>query len=103
MISVASWNVLHRVHAENWYEAVALRWPDEAARNAAVAERVAGLGPGFAVAELPPELPTRPRRGSARKSQFIDHIVTRGTLTTTRARAAVPGRAAPRASGSSSR
>ncbi|MFC8045514.1 endonuclease/exonuclease/phosphatase family protein [Nocardia sp. NPDC057353] len=205
----ATWNVLHRVHAENWYEEVAVRWPDEAARIAAVAERVAeldaavialqevsgdqlvalravagertvhtlryprvprpkrvptvlrerdeylvvlagpesvpvfgaafgddpgkgalvvrageftvvathvtgdrrgsgqlaaladlaeggpavllgdfnadratvaaGLGPKFAVAELPPERPTRPRTGAG-KSQFIDHIVTRGAV-----------------------
>ncbi|MEV0354606.1 endonuclease/exonuclease/phosphatase family protein [Nocardia sp. NPDC050697] len=210
MISVASWNVLHRVHAENWYEEVAARWPDESARIAAVAERVAGLdaavialqevsgdqlaalrdvagarvvhvlryprvprpkriptvlrdrdeylviladpgsvrvageaftddpgkgalvvgvgeftavathvsgdvrgpgqlrdlarlagtgpavllgdfnadrttvavelGPEFDVAELPPGLPTRPRRDGAEKSQFIDHIVTRGAV-----------------------
>ncbi|MFC3965020.1 endonuclease/exonuclease/phosphatase family protein [Nocardia jiangsuensis] len=210
MLSVASWNVLHRVHAENWYEEVAARWPDEAARSAAVAERVAALdaevialqevsgdqlaalraiagdravhtlryprvprpkrvptvlrdrdeylviladpasvpvlgaafaddpgkgalvvrvgectviathvtgdgrgpgqlraladlaaagpavllgdfnadratvaaalGPEFAVAGLPPELPTRPRTGGAGKSQFIDHIVTRGAV-----------------------
>lgn len=43
MLSVATWNVLHRVHAENWYEEVAARWPDESARTAAVAARVAGL------------------------------------------------------------
>ncbi|WP_330230114.1 endonuclease/exonuclease/phosphatase family protein [Nocardia sp. NBC_00508] len=41
MITVASWNVLHRVHAENWYEDVATRWPDEGARIAAVTARVA--------------------------------------------------------------
>ncbi|MBF6301728.1 endonuclease/exonuclease/phosphatase family protein [Nocardia amamiensis] len=42
MITVASWNVLHRVHAENWYEDVAMRWPDEGARIAAITARVAG-------------------------------------------------------------
>ncbi|MBF6169652.1 endonuclease/exonuclease/phosphatase family protein [Streptomyces gardneri] len=41
MITVATWNVLHRVHAENWYEDVATRWPDEGARIAAVTARVA--------------------------------------------------------------
>ncbi|MFI6870118.1 endonuclease/exonuclease/phosphatase family protein [Nocardia sp. NPDC050406] len=43
MITVATWNVLHRVHAENWYEDVARRWPDEQARIAAVTARVAAL------------------------------------------------------------
>ncbi|MQY25309.1 hypothetical protein NRB56_08650 [Nocardia sp. RB56] len=42
VISVATWNVLHRVHAENWYEEVADRWPDEPARIAAVTRWVAG-------------------------------------------------------------
>jgi endonuclease/exonuclease/phosphatase family metal-dependent hydrolase len=41
VITVATWNVLHRVHAENWYEDVATRWPDEGARIAAVTARVA--------------------------------------------------------------
>ncbi|PXX71024.1 endonuclease/exonuclease/phosphatase family metal-dependent hydrolase [Nocardia tenerifensis] len=41
MITVATWNVLHRIHAENWYEDVSSRWPDEAARIDAVTERVA--------------------------------------------------------------
>ena len=36
MITVATWNVLHRVHAENHSEAVAARWPQEADRIAAV-------------------------------------------------------------------
>lgn len=40
MITVATWNVLHRVHAENWYEDVAQRWPDERARIEAVSARV---------------------------------------------------------------
>ncbi len=38
---MATWNVLHRVHAENWYEDVATRWPDEGARIAAITARVA--------------------------------------------------------------
>ncbi|MGY2009782.1 endonuclease/exonuclease/phosphatase family protein [Nocardia gipuzkoensis] len=41
MITVATWNVLHRVHADNWYEDVATRWPDEGARIAAITARVA--------------------------------------------------------------
>lgn len=41
MITVATWNVLHRVHAENWYEDVAQRWPDEQLRIEAVTARVA--------------------------------------------------------------
>ncbi|MEV4442011.1 endonuclease/exonuclease/phosphatase family protein [Streptomyces sp. NPDC049577] len=41
MITVATWNVLHRVHAENWGEDVVARWPDESERVAAVAERLA--------------------------------------------------------------
>jgi endonuclease/exonuclease/phosphatase family metal-dependent hydrolase len=40
--TVATWNVLHRVHAENWGEEVAARWPDEAARVAAVTALLAG-------------------------------------------------------------
>ncbi|MEV6339530.1 endonuclease/exonuclease/phosphatase family protein [Nocardia vinacea] len=41
MITVASWNVLHRVHAENWDPDIATRWPDEAARIAAVTAWIA--------------------------------------------------------------
>ncbi|WP_433759394.1 endonuclease/exonuclease/phosphatase family protein [Nocardia sp. CA-135398] len=41
MITVASWNVLHRVHAENWRSDIATRWPDEAARIAAVTAWIA--------------------------------------------------------------
>lgn len=41
MITVATWNVLHRIHAENWYEDVSSRWPDEAARIDAVTARIA--------------------------------------------------------------
>ncbi|WP_433654129.1 endonuclease/exonuclease/phosphatase family protein [Nocardia sp. CA-128927] len=41
MITVATWNVLHRIHAENWYEDVSSRWPDEAARIDAVTACVA--------------------------------------------------------------
>lgn len=41
VIAVATWNVLHRVHAENWGEDVAVRWPDESERIAAVTARLA--------------------------------------------------------------
>ena len=42
MITTATWNVLHRVHAENWGEDVARHWPDESERIAAVTARLAG-------------------------------------------------------------
>ncbi|MFX0575416.1 endonuclease/exonuclease/phosphatase family protein [Nocardia nepalensis] len=42
MITVASWNVLHRVHAENWGSDIATRWPDEGVRIAAVTDWIAG-------------------------------------------------------------
>jgi len=41
VISIATWNVLHRVHAENWDEDVVRRWPDESKRIAAVTELLA--------------------------------------------------------------
>lgn len=41
VITVATWNVLHRVHAENWGEDVLTRWPDETERIAAVTARLA--------------------------------------------------------------
>ncbi|WP_432969156.1 endonuclease/exonuclease/phosphatase family protein [Dactylosporangium sp. CA-233914] len=44
MLTVATWNVLHRVHAENWAEPVAGRWPDEAGRIGAVTAVLAGRG-----------------------------------------------------------
>ncbi|MFC0433882.1 endonuclease/exonuclease/phosphatase family protein [Kutzneria buriramensis] len=43
MITVATWNVLHRVHADNWAEDVVGQWPDESKRIKAVADRVAEL------------------------------------------------------------
>ncbi|WP_280506230.1 endonuclease/exonuclease/phosphatase family protein [Nocardia farcinica] len=42
MITVATWNVLHRIHADNWGEEAPHRWPDEAARITAVTEWIAG-------------------------------------------------------------
>jgi hypothetical protein len=42
VITVATWNVLHRVHAENWGEVVAGRWPDESERITAVTAWLAG-------------------------------------------------------------
>jgi endonuclease/exonuclease/phosphatase family metal-dependent hydrolase len=44
MTTVATWNVLHRVHAENWGAGVLDQWPDETERIAAVTARVAGRG-----------------------------------------------------------
>ena len=38
---IATWNVLHRVHAENYDEGVVAPFPDEAVRVAAIAARVA--------------------------------------------------------------
>jgi len=43
VITVATWNVLHRVHAENWDEPVTQRWPDEAERIAAITARLAAF------------------------------------------------------------
>ncbi|GAA3281536.1 endonuclease/exonuclease/phosphatase family protein [Dactylosporangium vinaceum] len=37
MLTVATWNVLHRVHAENYTEPVTVRWPDETDRVDAIA------------------------------------------------------------------
>ncbi len=42
-LEVATWNVLHRIHAENWGEEPARRFPDECVRIAAIAERIAAL------------------------------------------------------------
>lgn len=43
---MATWNVLHRVHAENWDEGVVTPFPDESVRVEAVAARVAELMAG---------------------------------------------------------
>jgi len=40
--TVATWNVLHRIHADNWGEEVPGRWPDEASRITAITEWIAG-------------------------------------------------------------
>lgn len=40
-IEIATWNVLHRIHAENWGEAQAQAFPLEAVRTTAIATRVA--------------------------------------------------------------
>jgi endonuclease/exonuclease/phosphatase family metal-dependent hydrolase len=42
VITVATWNVLHRVHAENWGEDIPGHWPDESERVSAVTARLAG-------------------------------------------------------------
>lgn len=40
VLRVTTWNVLHRVHAENWKEAPVTAFPDEAARIAGITERI---------------------------------------------------------------
>lgn len=40
MVSVLTWNVLHRIHAENWGEQATLHHPDEATRIAGVTARI---------------------------------------------------------------
>jgi len=42
-ITIATWNVLHRVHAENWAEPVIAAHPDERARVEAIASSVERL------------------------------------------------------------
>jgi endonuclease/exonuclease/phosphatase family metal-dependent hydrolase len=70
VIAVATWNVLHRVHAENWGEDVVVRWPGEPERIAAVTawladrtERVIALQEvsGDLLASLRRVLPSRAR------------------------------------------
>jgi endonuclease/exonuclease/phosphatase family metal-dependent hydrolase len=41
VIAALTWNVLHRIHAENWAEPTIDRHPDEAARIAGITERIA--------------------------------------------------------------
>lgn len=41
MITVATWNVLHRTHANNWASEIAEHWPDESARIDAVTSVIA--------------------------------------------------------------
>ena len=43
MLTVATWNVLHRVHGENWDEPVVRHWPDEQERIAAITRRIAAI------------------------------------------------------------
>lgn len=104
-LTVATWNLLHRVHAENWAEDVPARHPDEAARIAAISARIAGLaaasGPaliglqevsGDQLASLRAALPAgariyslryprlpRPRAGAVHRATLADpseHLVT---------------------------
>ncbi|MDB4940809.1 MAG: Endonuclease/exonuclease/phosphatase [Labilithrix sp.] len=42
-LRVVTWNVLHRVHAENWEEPCARQFPDEAVRIAGITSRVVGF------------------------------------------------------------
>ncbi|MER7284010.1 endonuclease/exonuclease/phosphatase family protein [Dactylosporangium sp. NPDC000244] len=96
MITVATWNVLHRVHAENYAEPVAAAWPDEARRIAAVTARLAGrdedvialqevsgdqlaslrevLAPEQVHAMSYPRVPTV-RRGTPRLRDVSEHLV----------------------------
>ena len=46
---IATWNVLHRVHAVNWEEPAIAAHPDEDVRIAAISERIARLAPPPAV------------------------------------------------------
>ncbi|WP_067826222.1 endonuclease/exonuclease/phosphatase family protein [Nocardia inohanensis] len=41
MLTVATWNVLHRTHANNWQSEVAERWPSESDRIKAVTSAIA--------------------------------------------------------------
>lgn len=41
---VATWNVLHRIHAVNWHEPIVDLHPDEATRVTAISARIAELG-----------------------------------------------------------
>lgn len=44
MLTIATWNVLHRIHAENWSEPTIAGHPEEALRVAAIADFVMRLG-----------------------------------------------------------
>lgn len=43
MLTVATWNVLHRIHGENWGEAVPRQWPEERERIEAITRTIAGI------------------------------------------------------------
>ncbi len=43
MLTVATWNVLHRIHGENWGEDVVRQWPDERERIAAITRMIGEL------------------------------------------------------------
>ncbi|WP_194814744.1 endonuclease/exonuclease/phosphatase family protein [Nocardia sp. XZ_19_385] len=95
MITVATWNVLHRVHAENWRDADT-QWPDESERIADITARVASRPEtvialqevsGDQLAALRVALPDRAihvlryprvprlRRGNAELSDPTEHLV----------------------------
>lgn len=44
MLTIATWNVLHRIHAENWSEPAIGAYPDEVLRSVAVTDFVRRLG-----------------------------------------------------------
>ncbi|MEV0245854.1 endonuclease/exonuclease/phosphatase family protein [Nocardia sp. NPDC050712] len=94
MITVATWNVLHRVHAENWRGEE--RWPEEAERIAGVTALVAARAEtvialqevsGDQLASLREALPERDihmlrypriprlRRGVAELDDIAEHLV----------------------------
>jgi len=97
VITVATWNVLHRVHAENWgAEAIPKCWPKEPERIAAITEWLAGRTEqvialqevsGDQLADLRRALPGRtfhtlryprvpaPRQGSCPLSDPGEHLV----------------------------
>ncbi|MEU8899462.1 endonuclease/exonuclease/phosphatase family protein [Nocardia sp. NPDC048505] len=95
MLTVATWNVLHRVHAENWRDA-ADDWPEEPRRIAGIAALVAARPEevialqevsGDQLAALRAALPGRSvhvlrypriprlRRGRAELSDVAEHLV----------------------------
>jgi endonuclease/exonuclease/phosphatase family metal-dependent hydrolase len=101
VVRVATWNVLHRVHAANWSEALIAAFPEEAVRIARISERVASwlgagvdavclqevsgdqlaslrrvLGDGFQVfAHLYPRLPKLRGRGGPVLDDATEHLV----------------------------
>lgn len=101
IVKVLTWNVLHRVHAENYGEPAVHRWPDEAERVRRVvslvskALRVDGFGavllqevsgdvleslrnhlPVWAVLDHPhPRMPRQKRPGGATMRDLSEHLV----------------------------
>lgn len=97
MVTLATWNVLHRIHAENWGEAVVDRHADEATRIEAITARLCGYDEhvlalqevsGDQLASLRDALPDativtlryprvpRPRRGPTALRDPAEYLVT---------------------------